>query len=54
MKILYWEMILTALEDKEEFEEAVEEVIMKDCSFDGQTLSGSKSACSLISLRTRA
>jgi len=49
---------MAALEDNEEFEvhfeEAVEEVSMKDCSFDGQTRSGSKSAGSLICLRTRA
>ena len=53
-----FDAIMAALEDNEEFEvhfeEDVEEVSMKDCSFDGQTRSGSKSAGSLICLRTRA
>ena len=49
-----FDAIMAALEDNEEFEvhfdEAVEEVSMKDCSFDGQTRSGSKSAGSLLCL----
>ena len=53
-----FDAIMAALEDNEEFEvhfeEAVEEVSMKDCSFDGQTRSDSKSAGSLICLPTRA
>ena len=53
-----FDAIMAALEDKEEFEfhfeEAVEEVSMKDCSFDGQTRLGSKSVGTLICLRTRA
>ena len=43
-----FDAIMAALEDNEEFEvhfeEAVEEVSMKDWLFDGQTRSGSKSA----------
>ena len=53
-----FDAIMAALEDNEEFEvhfeEAVEEVSMKDCLFDGQTRSDSKSAGSLICLPTRA
>ena len=53
-----FDAIMAALEDNEEFEvhfeEAAEEVNMKDCSFDEQTRSGSKLAGSLICLRTRA
>ena len=53
-----FDAIMAALEGNKEFEvhfeEAVEEVSMKDCSFDGQTRSDSKSAGSLICLRTRA
>ena len=44
-----FDAIMAALEDNEEFEVHFEEVSMKDCSFDGQTRSGS-----MICLPTRA